>query len=214
MGGTISGFISGFIRPMRPVERGNALVLAMLILLTLTSVGILSVQQTNTDLMVSGNLVRSTQAGLASEAGLTHALAMVSFKVEEMMLKLDAQRRVDPRNSGLEVLSMSTAIPDRQNLGQQSHIPIIAPAGEGDSTKVRLRQDFAYDINATWLDEVKAVSGYDVNSEICHQMFDFNSRGAVPSSLQSVEDSMRQTDTVVVESRARALIGPSKCRLP
>ena len=46
------------------MQRGNALVLSVLILLALTSVGLVSVQRTNTDLGVAGNLAHGFTAVL------------------------------------------------------------------------------------------------------------------------------------------------------
>ena len=66
-----------FLNHLRESRQGNALVLSVLVLLALTSVGIIAVQRTNTDLMSAGNLVRATQAYSAGEAGMSHALGRV-----------------------------------------------------------------------------------------------------------------------------------------
>ncbi len=62
----------------RPDERGNALVVALLILFLLTSLGITYVAVTKGDKQISGNQVASTQAFTNAEAGISEVLHRMS----------------------------------------------------------------------------------------------------------------------------------------
>ncbi len=210
-------------RPTRPGERGNALVLSMLILLSLTAVGVVSVQQTNTDLLVSGNLVRAAQAQMIGEGGLQHGMGFVAANPNDFMTRLEAQRGggVDslgqwgavPASSelGAIILSRTTAFDSDNAPVTEKQFSIVAPGGDCTIAKVRMRQEFAYQTRGIWIAEVRGLGGTEVGSDICHQVFDYIAKGTIPNAIQTVDLTLDQADTVVVESRARALAGPSKC---
>ncbi len=61
-----------------PDERGNALVVALLILFLLTSLGITYVAITKGDKQITGNQIASTQAFTNAEAGITEVLHRMS----------------------------------------------------------------------------------------------------------------------------------------
>ena len=64
--------------PLRLDERGNALIVALLILFLLTSMGIAYVAITKGDKQITGNQVASTQAFTNAEAGITEVLHRMS----------------------------------------------------------------------------------------------------------------------------------------
>ncbi len=208
-------------------NEGNALVLAVLILLSLTSVGIIGVQRTNTELMVAGNVTRAGQAGAASEAGMMHAMGIVGGKGYEFTALLKKQR-IDAMSStediegatlrlGRDVVLRSTAIPEEDG-GEQLFIAV-----DSDIEINRIRQDIAYQSESIYIDEIQGSPGSDVDSDVCQYIFDFMARGGIPNSIESVEDTLCignsevwggtecKRDTVVVESRARAIVGPMQC---
>ena len=214
---------------MRKSRRGNALVLAVLVLLALTSVGIIAVQRTNTDLMSAGNLVRATQAYSAGEAGMSHALGRVGELPNNYVDALHRSNMISGTTARvIEVARFSTAIPNPtvatvpdSGEGSSHYLPVLADAFApgGITAAERVRQDMAYLVNAYWLSEVKGMAGYDADGSGCMQVFDFNALGGIPSMAQeAVRDAtgtgtMDRMDTVVVRVRARAMAGPIACQL-
>jgi hypothetical protein len=210
-------------------ERGNALVLAVLILLALSSVGIVSIQRTNMDLMVTGNVVRAMQARTGGEAGTVHGLGLVGGKPHEYVGRLEAQRLMAMGASGVsapdgvdasqklsqQVFAYSSAVPDYMGVDRPQHLPTV----DGANTMARKRQDIAYDLGVVYVGYSKGWPGYDVDADICHNKFDFNARGGIPSGIESVAQTLPDmsglnpicADTVVVENRARAVAGPVRC---
>lgn len=210
-------------------ERGNALVLAVLILLALSSVGIVAIQRTNMDLMVTGNVVRAMQARTGGEAGTVHGLGLVGGKPHEYAGRLEAQRLMAMGASGvsapdgveasqkqsLQVFAYSSAVPDYMGLGRPQHLPMV----DGANTMARKRQDIAYDLGVVYVGYSKGWPGYDVDADICHNKFDFNARGGIPAGVEPVVQTLPDmsglnpvcADTVVVENRARAVAGPVRC---
>lgn len=213
-------------------ERGNALVLSVLILLALTSVGVVSIQRTNTDLLVAGNVARSMQAQFSGEAGATQSAALTG-RIPQGMAKIV----IDKRNSflglagvnlvtgqeasefqGLEVFKSSSAVPDPQGADRNYHMPII----DNTNPLAVARQAIAMDVDMVYEDEIRGWMGYDVDSDICHIVFDMTGRGGIPTGAQDVNQTLCSryrnpsappcnSNSVVVETRARIVAGPIKC---
>lgn len=211
---------------MKEGKRGNALVLAVLILLTLSAVGLVSVQQTNTELQVAGNVVRSTQAQIAGEAGAVYGIALVGSRPQKYMDILrqirqaggwtdpcgDTYQYSDPR---VRIGGYSTSDPDPTDncTDQTDHLPIVDPASAA-TPLARRRQGAAYEVVAQWGNEMKGMPGYDLESDICHELFYFHARGGLPTQdSETVSQTLDSTDTVVVRSRANAIAGPVRCTL-
>lgn len=207
--------------------RGNALVLAVLILLALTSVGVVSVYRTNMDLMVAGNVVRGMQARTAGEAGTQHGVQLVGANPQKYTQRLNIQRNmamgmtvVDP--DGVEaslgmsqtIFGYSSAVPDPAGVDRLQHLPTVA----GDVPLARVRQDIAYDLGVVYLGQTEGRPGYGVGL-MCHNEFDFNARGGIPGGLEAVNATLPDMggvlptcpDTVIIENRARAVAGPVRC---
>ncbi len=214
---------------MQKSRQGNALVLAVLVLLALTSVGIIAVQRTNTDLMSAGNLVRASQAYSAGEAGMSHGLGRVGELPNKCVDDIHAiNMTAGTTTRTIEVARFSTSIPNPTLLmaegtgqGSNHYLPLVAAdANPGNETaSERVRQDTAYLVDAFWLSEVKGMAGYDADGSGCMQTFDFNALGGIPTmageevSNPAGTGTMNRMDTVVVRVRARALAGPTPCRL-
>lgn len=198
-------------------RRGNALVLAVLISLALTSVALVSMKRTGTDLKVSGNLSRTVRALSGGEAGLGHGLAQVGGTPDAFVSMINAKKYTavstgDP-NTGPKILvwddgsrgGFSTALPDTQ-------CPFRIPHVLHD-TSARIRQDVAYRVEIVAVGEIHDPPGYSVDSDICLHMFDFNAEGGIPTNFgETVDQTLSQTDTIVVRSRVRAAAGPGKCQ--
>ncbi|HEX7079047.1 MAG TPA: PilX N-terminal domain-containing pilus assembly protein [Candidatus Eisenbacteria bacterium] len=69
-------------RTARVGERGNALVIALLVLMVLTSAGVAFVAVTKSEKQIAGNEMTSTQAMYAAEAGIAEGLHRMSFPSE------------------------------------------------------------------------------------------------------------------------------------
>lgn len=205
-------------------RRGNALVLSVLILMALTAVGLISMQQTNTELQVAGNVVRSTQAQIAGEAGAIYGIALVGNNPQNYMkilreVRSDAgwndpcgvnHKDKDPR---MLIGGYSTSDPDPSSncVDGTDHLPIVDPAS-ADTPLARRRQGAAYEVEVQWGGEIRGQPGNDINEPICHELFYFNARGGLPTQdSESVFQTLDSSNTVVVRSRANALAGPVLC---
>jgi len=200
-------------------RKGNALVLAVLITLALTSVALVSMKRTGSDMKAAGNLSRTVRAESGGEAGLGHGLAQVGGTPDAFVnlitaKKLTAVSTGDP-NTGAKILiwddsvrgGYSTALPDAKAAFRIPHVL--------HDTAARIRQDVAYRVEIVWVPggEIHDAPGNDVNSEICLHLFDFNAEGGIPTKFgETVDKTLSQTDTIVVRSRVRAAAGPGKCQ--
>lgn len=63
-------------------EKGNAMVIALLVLMVMTSVGVAYVAVTKSEKQIAGNSMRSTQAMYAAEAGIAEGLHRMAFPAE------------------------------------------------------------------------------------------------------------------------------------
>lgn len=200
-------------------RRGNALVLAVLISLALTSVALVAMKRTGSDMKVAGNLSRTVRAESGGEAGLGHGLAQVGGTPDAFVNMITSKKYTavstgDP-NTGAKILiwddisrgGYSTALPDAQAAFRIPHVL--------HDTAARIRQDVAYrvEIVAVPEGEIHDPPGYAVDSDICLHMFDFNAEGGIPTTFgETVDQTLSQTDTIVVRSRVRAAVGPGKCQ--
>jgi Tfp pilus assembly protein PilX len=175
-------------------SRGNALVLAVLILMVLSSVGVVSVQLTNTDLAASGNLVAAFQAHAAGEAGMLHGVGRVG---------------ASPINY-LEFPVYQLAEFNTNTSDAAKHIPVV----EGGSSIARIRQEMAYESRSRWIIEIKGSVGNSANENICHHLFEVEALGAIPTKAnQTMQQIVDEMGTVVVRNRGRILAGPAPCVL-
>jgi hypothetical protein len=204
-------------------RRGNALVLAVLISLALASVAVVSMRRTASDLMVAGNISRSLRAQAAGEAGLGHGLGQVGGTPDAFVNWIGANANAaldagDPTISQKVNIwdpnpssptsgrgGFSTALSDAQAAFRIPHVL--------HDTSARIRQDVAYRTEIVPVGEIQDAPGYDVDSDICLHLFDFNTEGGIPTKFdEPVADTLGQTDTIVVRSRVRAAAGPGKCQ--
>jgi len=63
-------------------ERGNAMVVALLVLMVMTSVGVAYVAVTKSEKQIAGNSMTATQAMYAAEAGIAEGLHRMAFPAE------------------------------------------------------------------------------------------------------------------------------------
>ncbi len=233
-------------------ERGNAMVLAALILLGLTSVGLVSIQQTNSGLMAAGNISRATKASLAGEAGIVHTLSVLGARPDSFTRAIEMQRKLaatgggsytDPlgntqQNSnrlGMTILKRSSSLPDPSGADINMHLPAINSLVAGIP---QLQQAVAYDGRVVWVGEGKGIGGWQADADWCFETFDVNSRGGIPNGAEAIVQTLCpndvrstcttdadctaparcvgghcvcMTNTVVVETRARTMAGPSNC---
>lgn len=183
---------------------GNALVLAVLLLLAMTSVGLVSVQRTNSDLQVASNVVRASQAQMAGEAGVSHAMADVRKHLFDYMFQL--RQKTKPE---LDTKAQSTAL-----VGDDANnIPFVFPgsAGASEQEAALMAQSVAYKVDGLGVDEIQDMPGFEVG-EMCFEVFDFNSQGGMPTKQgETINDTLTQANTVVVRYRARVVVGPNQC---
>ena len=200
---------------------GNALVLAVLISLALTSVAVVSMRRTTTDLMVAGNLSRAIRAQAAGEAGLGHGLGEVGGVPDKFpaLIKANANTGLDAGDptihSKLNIWDPDPKSPTFVDGGYSTALPAADPFRIPHvlyDTSARIRQDVAYRVRIVFAGEVHDPPGYAVDSDICLHMFDFNAEGGIPTKAdEPVDETLSQTDTIVVKSRVRAAAGPGRC---
>ncbi len=203
--------------------RGNAMVLSVLMLLTLSSVGVISIQHTNTDLVIAGNLMRVARNEVIAEAATAMASANLSVSAGEVfMTPFDQQRRGPVREGNLSdptinsamlagQFSYSTADPDPTNINDGTlYLPVVAPDGEEDKTPVLVDQGIAYQVDLLPLaTRGTSIPGNEVQ-EICYLILDADSRGTTPTKFQSAELSLNGNVTFI-SARARVVAGPTRC---
>ncbi len=201
-------------------DSGNALVLSMLILLTLTSVGVVSVQRTAMNLAVVGNVSRAVQANTTGDAGMIHGLVRVGNNPGKFARSI-AQQRIEAfsafsTSAGSEKQSRDVAEFSTAMDAETERICYTEPSNCSNELRslARLSQQVAYTVEAVWIPpQQQGMPGWSVDATICHQVFDYTARGGIPTAVgESVEDTMSQRDTVVVQNRARGISGPVLCQ--
>lgn len=65
-------------------DSGNAMVIALLVLMVMTSVGVAYVAVTKSEKQIAGNAMRSSQAMYAAEAGIAEGLHRMAFPAESL----------------------------------------------------------------------------------------------------------------------------------
>jgi hypothetical protein len=190
--------------------RGNALILAVFLLLTMTSIGVVAVQRTNSDLLVAGNLVQATQSYLIGEAGTNHAVTLAGASPFKLFAAIRDSRgatgtgpkraNIPGMGGGLATLNKDTAM----------RIPVFDEAAD---PKVRKQQESAYTVMAIFSKDKEqgGVAGNDVNLDICFYYYDLHARGLIPKKEGTIKEMLEQTDSVIVGNRARIFVGPMKC---
>jgi len=196
-------------------RRGNALILSVLMLLALTSVGLVSVQQTSADLMVAGNWGQAVGGSLTAEAGLNYAMEVSGALLNPMVSLIQIQRKDGTRTEqGMAVVSSSTADPDPLSYADGTDpLPVVDPGGiEGPIA--RRSQQMAVRVDSRFVLERADVRETETDSNICYMMFDLHARAGSPSSdSEPLGDSLDPTNSrsIIVEFNSRILSGPTKC---
>lgn len=91
----------GLRRDRRRGERGNALTLAVVILLAMVALGLLALRSTTQNIAGSGNLRMSKQARYVAEVGLYHAIALINQRqVDEVLAARQPGWRVEIDSTG------------------------------------------------------------------------------------------------------------------
>ncbi len=179
-------------------EEGNALILSVMILLALTTVGLISVQRTNTDLMVAGNIVRSGQTQLACEAGLHHTVGDLRKRLLQVVGVFE-----NTGDTRMKLDAFSTALSEGQAL------PSLVPEDPSDQAVARTIQGMAYQTDIIGAGEIRDMAGYEVD-KICFRVFDIDTYGGIPTvDGQSMEDTLQKG--VSSRCRARVVVGPTQC---
>ena len=206
-------------------QRGNALVISMLTMLTMTSVGVVSIRLTNTDLMVAGNLVRSGQATQAAEAGLLLQMAKQEDRPHMPNNRIKSQRKGGSLSFGPdgEIITgskefinyteaYSTEDPDPANSADKTEdLPVVDPANL-DSSVALMRQRMAFRTGVRYSGEVQEIPGNSLDGEVCYSVIDLQSTGAIPTvEKEKFQDTADNSASSPVEYRARTLVGPTRC---
>jgi hypothetical protein len=196
-------------------RRGNALILSVLMLLALTSVGLVSVQQTSADLMVAGNWGQALGGSLTAEAGLSYAMEVSGALLNPMLNLLSLERGEGTRTEqGMTVVSSSTADPNPLSYADGTDpLPVVDPGGiEGPIA--RRSQQMAVRVDSRFVKELSDVRGAETDSNICYLMFDLHAKAGRPSiDSEPLADSLDPTNSrsIIVEFYSRILSGPTKC---
>lgn len=192
------------VNRMLHARTGNAMVLAALILLALTSVGLVSVQQTNTGLMSAGNIVRANAAGQAADAAINHTMFVMGTDGEYWMRFLALLKDEETRNPGsgtpftdatgevhLANTAMSMSLMKRSSGEVGNNVMAVV---NGATPESRMQQDIAYDGEIYWIEEVKGMAGWQTDADWCFQMIDVRSRGGIPNGLEATHTTLCPLD--------------------
>lgn len=185
-------------------RHGNALVVSVLLLLSLTSVGVVALSRTGAELSLTGGVVRATQTTLAGEAASIKTLAdfRSNLQVELMKFEQEGKRfrwRVEEGST-----ARGPADPDG--------LPEVVA---GDTTAERIAskmQALAFSVGAVGggsMGQVCDVPGFEVG-EICFAIFDFQAEGMLPRHEGETPLETRQAKTAKSSYRSRVMIGPWK----
>ncbi len=193
---------------------GNALVLSVLLLLSLTSIGLIAMKRTGSDLAVSGNVVRANQTWQAGEAGARQTLAhMRKYLWHELVnMQITGRQAATMSQQAIEEIKSFTTAGAAVN---PDHLPVLDPTNAADDTIGRSLQAIAYRVNLLPLASLERhdMAGFETEN-ICFEVFEMNSQSGVPNSLnEPIDETMSGKKSVVTGSRMRAVIGPFKCQL-
>jgi len=186
--------------------RGNALVLAALILLSVTAVGVVSVQHTNTDLMAAGNLAQASKAGMAAEVGMSQSQALLGrYATCYTAIIDDIKKKMFKGLTGYTAVDCSGE--DQKATKNLSILMVERSSAEtvaryrlsnlGNQPLARRQQDIAYDGEIFWIGEINGMPGFQVEgssssggSSLCFQVYDVMARGGVPSIGEKVSETL------------------------
>jgi hypothetical protein len=192
----------------------------MLILLTMTAVGLISVHRTNTDLLVAGNVSRMSQASIASDAGLFETLGLVGWQPGQYARLLASRRTLGllPSQS-ITLPSGSWVVPTCDPLDENNDNTLDSgsmrmalsvtcrssrqpdPTGAGAKrylptldlagAKGLEAQNAAYEVEAIFIKQTGSdTAGNSTQNVVCYQTWDYSSRGGVPSREADVMTSL------------------------
>jgi hypothetical protein len=220
---------------------GNALVLALFILLSLTAVGVVGVQRTNTELMVAGNVSRTLMAGSGADAAMLNSMGLlgrdpIRYALGTKETRAHSQKGLasmgaaiggissqvatcrpltDALRLGMDITCRSSALPD-PSLEPGHYLPVV----DDGSPTARLLQQMVYDGEVVWIGEIQGTAGNQVDAKLCFQFFDVNVRGTIPSrqgdiatTLCPPDDAACIQEALVIRGRSRMLVGPTPCYL-
>lgn len=193
------------IRHVLEGRSGNAMVLAALILLALTSVGVVSVQHTNTDLMAAGNQSQASKAGTAAQVGMDQSKSLLGDQAVCYTWVINDKKKENAKgNTGYTVLDCAgenqEASPNASMLLLQRST--VSPAAQyhlstvGGSGLARLQQDIAYDGEIFHVDENSGLPGWQVEgaggggSALCFQVYDIKARGGIPTIGEAPDETL------------------------
>jgi hypothetical protein len=211
-------------------QQGNALVLTTMILLALSSVGLLAVQQSKTDLNAAGNLVKAMQLEMAAEAGAYHSMELLRDRCSTILKQIDremtnadrvatsnpyayaytaAYSTADPNPTSRETDFLPRRVAATPSSDGTLHLPVINP-GAPFTEKLRQQQALAFDVRADHIREEK-VPGQGLENGICYHTFDLTTRAAIPGLLSEPAYVSLQNNAML--TRLRITVGPTQCGL-
>ena len=183
---------------------GNALVVSVLLLLSLTSVGIVALSRTGAELSLTGGVVRSTQTTLAGEAASIKTLGDFRSNLQVEIMKFEQEGK----RFRWRVEEGSTAL----GPGDQDGLREVV-AGDPVSQRIASKmQALAFSVGAVGggsMGQVCDVPGFEVN-EVCFSIFDFEAKGMLPRQEGETPLQTSQSKTSKSRFRARVMIGPWK----
>jgi hypothetical protein len=203
-------------------RRGNALILSVFLLLVLTSLGIVSMQRTRTDLIVSGNQAQADSTNAASQSGIAYGLYIAMNQLASIKSQVQNTGGVSqPVWLGGESTAIAAGAQQGPSVGVSQHLPIVVPTNTTYLPLAVMQQKFAFDVMALPLGRSIQVAGNGVD-QFCSEIWDVDARGGIPvnpgdtlaTTLGPSNDFYAypaNSNTLIVRNRARAIFGPTKC---
>lgn len=203
-------------------ERGNALVLSVFTLLTLTSLGIVSIQRAKTDMLVAGNLAKADISNVESQSCTEYGAYEASQQWWWIRSQIQAWHSANPGVIGDPIVwfgGLSTAV-----TANFSHLAILVPNNPtpADLQLAINQQKSACDFIAHPSKEKFPVAGNGIDS-VCTYIWDIYARAGTPGSMgETLQTTLGpttdfyqypnvNTNTVIMRTRSKVTLGPINC---
>ncbi len=192
-------------RPRRSSERGSALIIALLIIIALTGLGVVGLAHTTQELRPSGTTRYNKQAYYTSEAGMMAAMQRVGSNGEAYWRYMKKVARAERERAG-----NAGAVPTYQFSSGE-----FAGAGSlfGTSNQgFEGQQGTNASFTVRFGDPKDGPRPAGFSQEFCFKRFTFRSTGMVGTAIPAAElDVNEAVQTGTARHVGSALVGPMLC---
>jgi hypothetical protein len=192
-------------RTRRPSERGSALLLALLVIIALTAMGLVGMKHTSFSIRQAGNAKYSKQAYYTSEAGMMAAMQRVGRNGEVYWKLIKATREANLQDGVTSAPAYSFTDGEFVTNGRLFH-------GGEEGFEEQQNTISHFEVIFTRPKEGPRPAGY--SQQFCFKRFTFESRGWVGEAPPLNSGDVKRNQVVEYgEARhiGHALVGPMLC---